>query len=154
MGHAEALERFERANREFFARHVSDRGDEYFEQFEHGLAALAEENRSARSLFFVAVDSGGEVVARVNVYDIDQPERTELGFRVAEHAEGKGVTTRAVQAALQVAGTRGVGTVAARASTANVASQRVLEKCGFVGTGQAERPAGSSKDFVGYRKDL
>jgi [ribosomal protein S5]-alanine N-acetyltransferase len=154
MRHAEALERFERANREFFARCVSDRGDDYFEQFEQRLATLVDENRSGRSLCFVLVGSGGEVVGRVNLYDIDRPELTELGFRVAESAQGKGVATRGVMAALRVAGARGVLSVIARASTMNIASHRVLENCGFSATGQIEPPAGSSKAFVGYRREL
>lgn len=154
MRHAEALERFERANREYFAQSVSDRGDAYFEQFEQGLAAVVDENRSARSLCCVLVTSVGEVIGRVNLYNVDRPELTELGFRVAESVQGEGVATRGVTAALRVAGTRGVGSVTARASTMNIASQHVLEKCGFSFTGQAEPPAGSPKTFVGYRRGL
>lgn len=154
LRHAEALERFERANREFFAHSVSDRGDAYFEQFEQGLAVLVDDNRAARSLCFVLVSSVGEVVGRVNLYGVDRPELTELGFRVAESVQGKGVATRGVMAALQVAGTRGVTSVIARASTMNIASQHVLENCGFSFRGQAEPPAGSSKVFVGYRRGL
>ncbi|UYM04093.1 GNAT family N-acetyltransferase [Solicola gregarius] len=148
------MERFELANREFFARHVSDRGDDYFEQFEQRLASLVDENRSARSLCFVLVGSAGEVAGRINLYDIDRPEVTELGFRVAERVQGNGVASRAVLAALGVAGARGVRQVVARASTMNIASQHVLENCGFSGTGQIEPPADSSKAFVGYRRTL
>jgi hypothetical protein len=36
----------------------------------------------------------------------------------------------------------------------NIASQHVLENCGFSATGQTEPPAGSSKAFVGYRRKL
>ena len=154
MHHADALERFERANREFFARCVGDRGDDYFEQFEQRMATLVDENRSGRSLCFVLVGSGGEVVGRVNLDDVDRPERTELGFRVAESAQGKGVATRGVMAALRVTGARGVESVTARASTTNIASQHVLENCGFSATGPAEPPPGSSKAFVGYRRKL
>jgi ribosomal-protein-alanine N-acetyltransferase len=152
MRHAEVLERFERANRDFFADHVSDRGDAYFEQFEQGLATLVDDNRAGRSLCFALVGPDGEVVGRVNLYDFDRPELTELGFRVAEGVQGKGVATRGVMAALRVAGERGVGSVIARASTMNIASQHVLESCGFSSTGQTEPPAGSSKVFVGYRR--
>lgn len=154
MRHAEALERFERENREFFARWVGDRGDDYFERFEQRLAALVDENRSARSLCFVLADSVGGVVGRVNVYDIDRADLTELGFRVAESARGEGVASRGVVAALRIAGARGVRTVFARASTVNIASQRVLEKCGFSATGQTDPPADSSNAFVGYRRAL
>jgi [ribosomal protein S5]-alanine N-acetyltransferase len=149
-----ALERFERTNREFFARHVGDRGDEFFEQFGQRLEALVAENRSGQSLCFVLLSPVGEVVGRVNLYDIDQPGLTELGFRVAENAQGNGVATRGVLAALRVAGARGVGPVIARASTLNIASQHVLEKCGFSVTGPAETPADSAEVFIGYRRDL
>jgi [ribosomal protein S5]-alanine N-acetyltransferase len=154
LRHAEALERFERANREFFARHVSDRGDDYFEQFEQRLAPLVDDNRSGRSLCFVLVGSNDDVVGRVNLYDIDRPELAELGFRVAKSAQGKGVATRGVRAALRVARARGVRSVVARAATTNIASQHVLEKCGFSTTGPAEPPPGSAKAFVGYRRRL
>lgn len=42
MRHAKALERFEIENREFFAQHVGDRGDDYFEQFERRLRTLVD----------------------------------------------------------------------------------------------------------------
>jgi ribosomal-protein-alanine N-acetyltransferase len=152
--HGRPLERFERANRAFFAARVGDRGDDYFEHFEDRLAALVHENQEGASLFFVMVDGDGEVLGRVNISDIDRPELTELGFRIANHAQGRGLATQGVLAALDIAGRRGVKAVTARVSTANLASQRVLERCGFDQTGQAEAPDGSSEVFVGYRKDL
>jgi len=152
--HARPLERFERANRAFFAARVGDRGDDFFEHFDERLAARVHENREGASLFFVMVDTDDEVLGRVNISDIDQPELTELGFRVAEHAQGRGIATQGVITALEIAATRGVKTVKARVSTANRASRRVLEHCGFGQTGQAEAPNGSSEPFIGYRKDL
>ena len=56
--------------------------------------------------------------------------------------------------ALDIATIRGVKAVKARVSTANLASRRVLERCGFGQTGQAEAPDGSSQTFLGYRKEL
>lgn len=154
LEHARALERFERANRAFFAAHVGDRGDDFFEHFDERLAARVDENREGTCLFFVVVDTGGEVLGRVNLSDIDQPELTELGYRVAEHAQGRGIATQGVLAALDIAATRGVKSVKARVSAANLVSRRVLERCGFGQTGPAESPNGSSDPFVGYRKDL
>jgi ribosomal-protein-alanine N-acetyltransferase len=154
--HARPLERFERANRAFFAARVGDRGDDFFEHFDDRLAARLDENREGASLFFVIVDGNGdgEILGRVNISDIDQPELTELGFRVAEHAQGRGIATQGVITALDIAATRGVEAVKARVSTANLASRRVLERCGFDHMGQAEAPNGSSQTFIGYRKDL
>jgi ribosomal-protein-alanine N-acetyltransferase len=152
--HARPVERFERANRAFFAARVGDRGDAFFEHFDDRLAARVRENQEGTSLFFVVVDEDGEVLARVNISDIDQPELTELGFRVAESAQDRGIATQGVIAALDIAATRGVITVKARVATANLASRRVLEHCGFSQTGQAEAPSGSVETFIGYRKDL
>lgn len=152
--HARPLERFERANRAFFAARVGDRGDDFFEHFDDYLGARVHENREGTSLFFVIVDTGGEVLGRVNISDIDQPDLTELGFRVAEHAQGRGLATHGVIGALDVARTRGVTTVKARVWTANLASRRVLEHAGFGQIGHAEAPSGSSETFIGYRKVL
>jgi ribosomal-protein-alanine N-acetyltransferase len=152
--HARPLERFERANRTFFAARVGDRGDEYFERFDDLLASRVRENRERTSLYFVIVDAEGEVFGRVNISDVDRPDLTELGFRVAEHAQGRGVATTGVIRALEIAATRGVRTVKARVSISNVGSRRVLEHCGFTETGPTEPPSGWSQTFIGYRKDL
>ena len=152
--HARPLERFERANRAFFAARVGDRGDDFFDYFDEHLGSRVHENRQGTSLFFVIVGPDGEVLGRVNISDIDQPRLTELGFRVAEHAQGRGIATQGVIAALDIAARRGVKTLQARVSTANLASRRVLQHCGFVQTGQAEAPDGSAETFIGYRKEL
>lgn len=152
--HARPLERFERANRAFFAARVGDRGEDYFEHFDDRLASRALENREGTSLYFVLLDAEGEVLGRINISDIDRPDRTELGFRIAEKAQGRGLATAGVSNALEIAATRGVRIVKARASMANFASRRVLERCGFVQTGRAEAPSGSSHTFIGYTKHL
>lgn len=154
LRHAATVERFERTNREFFAQHVSDRGDDYFENFALRLADLVEDNDAGRSLCFVLTDPAGEVHGRVNVYGIERPADTELGFRVAERAQNTGVATGGVEAALRVAAAQGVQLVTARAATTNLGSQRVLTKCGFVATGRAEAPPGSHRTFLGYRRLL
>jgi ribosomal-protein-alanine N-acetyltransferase len=159
--HTARLETFEKENRAFFASRITDRGDQYFEEFAARLAALVQENAEGTSLLCVVVDDGdgdgdgdGDILGRVNITDIDQPELTELGFRVAERAQGRGVASAGVRLALAQASQRGVRTVRARVSTTNAASQRVLERCGFRPTGPAEPPAGTTRTFLGYRKDL
>lgn len=149
--HAAALEAFERDNRAFFAARIGDRGDEFFEQFDDRLADRVAENDDGRSLLCVVVDAGGSIVARINVTDIDQPGETELGYRVAEAAQGHGVATWGVREALELAAQRGVRTVDARVAITNPASRRVLEHCGFTPLGAAHAPDGSQKTFAGYR---
>lgn len=152
--HARALESFELANRAFFAERVGDRGDEFFEHFDDRLSARVDENAAGSSLLFVVVDERGEVLGRVNITDIDRPELTELGFRVAEDAQGGGIATAMVAEALQVAADHGVTQVRARVAVGNPGSRRVLEKCGFEPTGPADRPEGSAEEFLGYRITL
>lgn len=152
--HARPLERFELANRAFFAARVGDRGDDFFEHFADRLAVRAGECRAGTSLYFVIVDAEGDVLGRVNISDVDRPDLTELGFRIAEHAQGRGLATTGVLDALQIAAARGVRTVKARVSVANVGSRRVLERCGFVPTGRTDAPRGWSETFLGYRLDL
>lgn len=152
--HARRLERFELDNRAFFATRISDRGDEYFSTFDERHAELVQENRDGRSLLAALVTPSNEIVGRVNLLDIDQPGPAELGFRVAENVQGQGFSSTGVGLMLDLAATRGVREVCARASTTNVASQRVLEKCGFEAIGAVEPPAGVQRSFVGYRKQL
>ncbi|WP_197275010.1 GNAT family N-acetyltransferase [Luteipulveratus halotolerans] len=148
--HARPLERFELDNRAFFATRISDRGDGYFAHFDARLAELVEENRAGTSLIGVLLDPSEAVVGRVNITDIDQPERTEIGFRVAKNVQGQGIARTGVRLALDLAVARGVRTVHARVATDNPASRRVLEVCGFQPTGPAPTPEGSSRTFIGY----
>ena len=128
-------------------------GDDYFDHIGDRIAALVVENRSGASMCFVIVDEA-EVVGRVNISNLDRPELTELGFRVAEHAQGRGIATYGVRAALDNAARRGVQRVRARVSTANPGSRRVLERCRFESVGPAEVPDGTSGSFGEYRADL
>lgn len=154
MRHAAPLEAFERANRAFFAARIGDRGDDFFSRFHLHLAERVAENASGRSLLCVVVDAAGEIVARVNLIDIDQPEPTELGYRVAEAAQGRGIATWGVTSALDLAAGRGVRRVHAKVATTNPASRRVLQHCGFALVGPTDPPTGSSKTFLGYGRDL
>ncbi|MGH8890857.1 MAG: GNAT family N-acetyltransferase [Acidothermaceae bacterium] len=151
MRHAHQLEQFERANREFFASRISDRGDDYFAHFAERLAALVAENDTGRSLLFVVVAATQQIVGRVNITDIDQPALTELGFRVDSGMQGKGVATRGVVEALEIARERGVKSIMARVALDNPGSQRVVERCGFTATGLVDAPPGSHRTFMGYR---
>ncbi len=80
--------------------------------------------------------------------------QTELGFRVAEDAQGRGIASQGVITALEIAASTGVAKVKARVSTENLASRGVLQHCGFRETGQADAPNGSLDIFIGYLKDL
>ena len=133
--HLEAVLAFERENRAYFARSVTDRGDEFYETFAERFRALLDEQEAGISVFFVLVDGGGSVVGRFNLYDLETGA-AEVGYRVAERVAGRGVATAALSnLCRKAADDHGLRTLTAGTSTANVASQRVLEKAGFALTG-------------------
>ena len=84
LDHAPDLLAFELTNRAFFAGVVGDRGEAYFQHFDDRLADLVAERAAGTTLPFVLLDDAGRIVGRVNISDLDSPEGTEIGFRVAE----------------------------------------------------------------------
>jgi ribosomal-protein-alanine N-acetyltransferase len=136
--HEAAVLAFEHANRAYFAESISDRGDEFYEQFAERHGALLADQEAGLGAFHVLVDEDGSVVGRFNLYDLADGTAT-VGFRVASRVAGRGVATSALRELCRIAGEQyGVRTLRAAASDENVASQRVLTKVGFVATGPAE----------------
>ena len=63
--------------------------------------------------------------------------RVEIGFGIAESCRGRGFATQAVLRLIEIAGSQDhVIEIYAETATANVASRRVVEKCGFSHVGQ------------------
>jgi ribosomal-protein-alanine N-acetyltransferase len=80
-------------------------------------------------------------LGRFNLRDIANGSAV-LSYRVAENVAGHGVATTTIdQLCREAATTFGLRTIRAATSDANVASQRVLLKAGFVLIGPAD-PAG------------
>src|SRR5215471_12564786 len=95
-GHAPAVLAFELANRAYFAASVSDRGDDFFDQFtERYDAALAEQEAGACA-FYVLVAEDSSVLGRFNLYNIED-HCAELGYRVAQRVAGRGLATATVR---------------------------------------------------------
>ena len=88
LDHRDALLTFERDNRGYFTTSISDRGDDYFAHFDEGLRALLDEQATGVCHFHVLVDENGEIVGRVNLFDVADGAAA-LGFRIAEKAAGK-----------------------------------------------------------------
>ena len=152
--HAARVRRFEEDNRGFFAASISDRGDDYFEQFDERFEELLADQEAGGGAYFVVVDDQGSVLGRFNLI-FGEAGRAELGYRVAERAAGRGVATAAVQEVCAIAAsTYGVRRVLAAASRANVASQRVLVKAGFVVAGPADPAEIGGKEGSWYSRDL
>ena len=149
--HAPAVLAFELANRAYFATFISDRGDEFYDQFTERYNALLAEQEAGICVFHVLVGEDGTVLGRFNLYDLEDGT-AELGYRVARHVAGRGVATAAVRELCRIAVARyGLRTLRAAATYDNVASQKVLVKAGFVPAGPAE-PGGHSGTW--YQRDL
>lgn len=152
--HGPALLSFEADNRDYFSQSISDRGDEYFDQFELRHRALLADQEAGVAASYVLVDDDGSVLGRFNLYRIHQ-DRAEVGYRVAQRAAGRGVATAAVQELCHLATSRyGLRMLKAATSDQNVASQRVLMKAGFVPAGTADPADIGGKQGRWYRRDL
>jgi ribosomal-protein-alanine N-acetyltransferase len=142
--HAPAVLAFERTNRAYFAESISDRGDDFYEQFAERHRALLAEQETGACVFHVLVDEDEKVVGRFNLYDLVDGT-AEIGYRVAQRVAGRGVATCALQELCRIARAQyGLRRLTAATSDENIASQRVLTKVGFVATRPAE---------VGRRQD-
>ena len=154
VDHAPAVLAFELANRGYFAASISDRGDEYFEHFTERLNALVADQEAGMGAYYVLVAEDGSVLGRFNLVFVDEGV-AELGYRVAQMAAGRGVATATVRDMCSLAATRhGVTTLRAATSDANVASQRVLLKAGFVPVGSADPADIGGKHGTWYQRSL
>jgi ribosomal-protein-alanine N-acetyltransferase len=136
--HAGATLAFEVANRAYFAASISDRGDEFYEQFSERHRELLVEQDAGRCIFHVLVDGDGTVVGRFNLYDLADGT-AEVGYRVAERVAGQGLATSTLRTLCRLAAEQyELTTLKATTAKDNVASQRVLEKAGFLSVGPTE----------------
>ena len=151
--HAPAVLAFELANRTYFATFISDRGDEFFDQFAERHSAQLAEQDAGISAFYVLVAEDCSVLGRFNLYAI-KDGTAELGYRVAQHVAGRGVATAAVRELCRLAAQHGLRTLRAATSHENTASQQVLIKGGFVPVGPADPAHLGGKQGTWYQRDL
>jgi [ribosomal protein S5]-alanine N-acetyltransferase len=152
-GHAAAVLTFEQVNRAYFAAWEPDRGDDYFEHFAGWHDRLLAEQDAGLCVFHVLVGDDGEVLGRFNLVDIRDGE-ADLGYRVAEKSAGRGLATAAVREICRLAAAEyGLSSLRAVTSRANVASQKVLTRTGFVPAGETVlSPA--RQPGLRYRREL
>jgi ribosomal-protein-alanine N-acetyltransferase len=153
-GHAQAVRAFELANRAYFSASVSDRGDEFYDQFTDRLSVLLAEQEAGICAFYVLVAEDGSVLGRFNLYEI-QDGTAKLGYRVAQHVAGRGVATATVRELCRLAAARhGLRTLRAATARENAASQKVLAKAGFIPAGPAGPADLGGKPGTWYQRDL
>jgi ribosomal-protein-alanine N-acetyltransferase len=152
--HAPAVLAFELANRSYFAASISDRGDEYFDQFPGQHSALLAEQEAGAAAYYVLVAEDGSVLGRFNLYRLENGT-AELGYRVAQHVAGRGLATATVRELCRLAAARhGLRTLRAATSRENTASRKVLAKAGFVPVGPADPADIGGKQGTWYQLDL
>ena len=77
--HAAAVLAFELANRGYFAASISDRGDEFFDQFAERHSALLAEQEAGIGAFYVLVAEDGSVLGRFNLVFGSRGPHSSLG---------------------------------------------------------------------------
>ncbi len=153
-GHAPAVLAFELANRAYFAASISDRGDEFYDQFTDRHSALLAEQEAGICAFYVLVAEDGSVLGRFNLYNFEDGTAV-LGYRVAQHVAGRGVATATVQEVCRLAAARhGLRILRAATTRENAASQKVLAKAGFIPVGPADPAEIGGKPGSWYQRDL
>ena len=152
--HALAVLAFELANRAYFAASISDRGDEFFDQFTDRHSTLLAEQEAGVCACYVLVAGDAQVLGRFNLYGL-KDGTAEVGYRVAQHVAGHGVATAAVRELCRLAAARhGLRTLRAATAHENAASQKVLIKAGFVPAGPADPADVGGKPGTWYQRDL
>jgi ribosomal-protein-alanine N-acetyltransferase len=152
--HAPAVLAFERENRAYFAAFISDRGDEFFDQFSQRHSALLAEQDAGDGAYYVLVADDGSVLGRFNLF-FTSDGTANLGYRVAQHVAGRGVATAAVGELCGLAAARhGLRTLRAATSSQNVPSQKVLAKAGFVPAGPAGPADLGGKAGTWFQREL
>ena len=153
-GHAPAVLAFELANRAYFAASISDRGDAFFAHYAEWHSARLAEQDAGTGAFYVLVADDGAVLGRFNLL-LAGDGTAELGYRVAQHAAGRGVATATVKELCRLAAARhGLHMLRAATSHDNAASRKVLTKAGFVPVGPADPADIGGKQGTWYQRDL
>ena len=152
--HAAAILAFELANRAYFAASISDRGDEFYDQFADRHSVLLAEQEAGIGAFHVLVGEDGSVLGRFNLVFVEDGA-AELGYRVAQDVAGRGVATATVRELCRLAAARyGLRTLRAATASENAPSQKVLTKAGFVLVGPADPADLGGKPGAWYQRDL
>lgn len=148
-GHAPAVLAFELANRSYFAASISDRGDDFFDQFTDRYNASLAEHEAGICAFYVLVAEDGSVLGRFNLYDLEDGI-ARLGYRVAEQVAGRGVATTTVRELCRMAtAMHGLLTLRAATSHDNAASQKSWPRPGSSRLALPPRPISAASQAVG-----
>jgi [ribosomal protein S5]-alanine N-acetyltransferase len=156
---APALAELLRANRAFLAPWEPQRDDVYFTDAGQRAdieLALAR-HKQGNALPCVILDQAGAVVGRITLNGIVRGafQSCSVGYWLSAAATGRGLATTALREVMADAfGELGLHRIQAETLPHNLASQRVLERNGFVRIGMAPtylKIAGRWQDFILYQ---
>lgn len=147
------------ANRKFLAPWQPNRPDRYFTpDGQRGvIERLLEQHAAKLCVPLLILDEVGDIAGTVTLQSIIRGafQSCSVGYWLAESAQGRGLATRAVGEATEIAfEVLGLHRIQAETLTHNVRSQRVLDRLGFVEYGRAEaymHIAGEWQDHVLYQ---
>jgi [ribosomal protein S5]-alanine N-acetyltransferase len=156
---AEVLAEVLATNREHLAPYEPDRPPDFLTvDAQHvAIEAALERHAQATALPHVILDESGRLVGRITLNEIVRGpfQSANLGYWLAESATGRGLATAAVREIQRIAFTDlGLHRIQAGTLPENIASQRVLERTGFVRFGLAPaylHIAGAWRDHVLYQ---
>lgn len=154
---AAALLAFELENRAWFEANVNARSPDFYHpagvtaHIDDCLQRLADGTMHPNLL----LDSDGAIVGRCNLKDIDRAAgRTEVGYRIARTACGRGLAGVALRHLMELAyGQWQLTGLDGYVTVANAASARVLQRAGFTFAGPATHQAhvdGRTLDCLHY----
>lgn len=137
-----ALLKFEAENRDWFERFIDSRGDEFYTRrgLEQHIRYCLSQYEQHLMYPTLIIDQHGEICGRANIHFIELVTgRGAIGYRVAQHFGQQGIASQATALLIKYAQNQlKLKQLAAFASTENLASQRVLEKNGFIKVGIKE----------------
>lgn len=141
---AERLFEFETKNRNYFERIELARNNAYYERdsFQEILEELIVEQQRDLHYMYLVLNEQGEVVGRINLTGVmrEPLRKAELGYRIGEQHQGKGVATTAVKLILtQAYEVHKLHRIEAGTAPHNIGSQIVLIKNGFQFIGKYNR---------------
>jgi ribosomal-protein-alanine N-acetyltransferase len=156
---APALAQLYRLNRDFLAPWEPLRSDDFFTEDAQRIAiqnALCE-HEQGRNLPLVILDEEASIIGRITLNGIVRGafQSCSVGYWVSQSAGGRGVATAALKHVIAVAfGELGLHRIQGETLLDNFASQKVLERNGFVRYGMAPdylKIAGRWQDNILYQ---
>jgi len=137
LNNAQDVYDFEVENRAYFEKNLASRGDAYYiyEEYSNIIKEILDEQSRKECYMYVISYEERKVVGRINFSSVidDKIKSAELGYRIGQAYTGKGIATKAIQMALKLAAeNHGLNKIIAGTSSDNIASQKALEKNGFI----------------------